>query len=90
MTTPATRTFEHTKTYGRLGSFHLLQARCTTGNRTSVVVILDRFADASAWTTLAHYPDSEAGIRAADSVARAIMRTAVEMKTDDDPTIDIT
>ncbi|WP_336490930.1 hypothetical protein [Methylobacterium nigriterrae] len=83
------RSFECLRTVARLGSHHLMIARCTAGSEVSVAVVLDRFAEWSEWVVLARYPDDPAGLRAADVMARAVLRAGVELLQDDDQTIGV-
>src|SRR4051812_33960506 len=86
MPTPV-RSFECLRTVARLGAFHLMIARCDVGEQTSVAVVLDRFADWAEWTVLARYPDDPAGMRAADVMAKAVLKAGIEFYADDDTTV---
>jgi hypothetical protein len=85
--TPPIRTFEHMRTVARLGSHHLFIAKATMGAEVSIAVLFDKHETPGDWIVLSRYPDTPAGMKAADTVARAVLRAAVEIIADDDSTI---
>ena len=67
---PPLRSFEHLRTVARLGSLHLFIARATMGEEKSLAVLFDKHDTPGDWIVLSRYPDTPAGMKAADTVAR--------------------
>jgi hypothetical protein len=86
-TAPPVRSFTHLKTVARLGSHHLFIARATIGEETSLAVLFDKHDTSGDWIVLSRYRDTPAGLKAADTVARAVLRAGIEIMTDDDGTL---
>ena len=84
---PPLRSFEHLRTVARLGSHHLFIARATMGEEKSLAVLFNKHDMPGDWIVLSRYPDTPAGMKAADTVARAVLRAGIETMADDDGTV---
>jgi hypothetical protein len=53
------------------------------GEEKSLAVLFDKHDTPGDWIVLSRYPDTPAGMKAADTVARAVLRAGIEIMADD-------